>query len=101
MYYHLFIIFLINSCKSSFFNYSHFFFFFLLAYAFLRLENLTVTHGEHVQFRCQFSRNFSPKENIIQWKKLRINDDDLIISINGKIPKTLEKILSNRFNKSI
>jgi len=63
----------------------------LLAYAFLRLENMTVTHNEHVQFRCQLPRNYSPKENIIQWKKLRLNDDDLIISINGKVPKTLEK----------
>ncbi|CAF0851701.1 unnamed protein product [Adineta ricciae] len=72
--------------------------------AFLRLENMTVTHGEHVQFRCQFPRNFSPKENIIQWKKLRFNgdDDDLIISINGKVPKNLEKLyqtdLTNQFS---
>ena len=74
------------------------------ASAFLRLENMTVTHGEHVQFRCQFPRNFSPKENIIQWKKLRFNgdDDDLIISINGKVPKNLEKLyqtdLTNQFS---
>jgi len=67
----------------------------LLAYAFLRLENMTVTYGEHVQFRFQLPRNYSPKENIIQWKKLRLNDDDLIISINGKVPKTLEKYYQN------
>ncbi|CAF0934749.1 unnamed protein product [Adineta steineri] len=52
---------------------------------------MTVTYGEHVQFRCQFSQNFSAKDNIIQWKKLRFNDDDLVISINGKVPKTFEK----------
>ena len=66
------------------------------------MENITVTHGEHVQFRCQFPRNYSPRENIIQWKKLRSNDDDLIISINGRIPKTLEKFyqtdLTNQFS---
>jgi len=66
------------------------------------LENITVTHGEHVQFRCQFPRNYSPKDNIIQWKKLRSIDDDLIISINGKIPKTYENIyqttLTNQFS---
>jgi len=74
----------------------------LLAYTFLRLENITVTHGEHVQFRCQLPRNYSLKENIIQWKKLRINDDDLIISINGKVPRTLIKSyqtdLTNQFS---
>jgi hypothetical protein len=63
---------------------------------------MTVTHGEHVQFRCLLPRNFSPKENIIQWKKVRSNDDDLIISINGKVPKTLEKFyqtdLTNQFS---
>jgi len=57
-------------------NVSFFFFFkliiiqisiiYLLAYAFLRLENMTVTHNEHVQFRCQLPRSYSPKENIIQ-----------------------------------
>lgn len=70
--------------------------------AFLRLENITVTHGEHVQFRCQFPRNYSPKDNIIQWKKLRSKDDNLIISINGRIPKTYENIyqttLTNQFS---
>jgi hypothetical protein len=63
---------------------------------------MTVTYDEHVQFRCQLPRYFSPKENIIQWKKLRFNDDDLIISINGKVPKTLEKFyqteLTNQFS---
>lgn len=52
---------------------------------------MTVTHGEHVQFRCQLPQNSSPRDNIIQWKKIRSNNDDLIISINGKVPKTLEK----------
>jgi hypothetical protein len=104
MFYHLFIIFFlifIDECKffSSLFNYP---ISILLAYTFLRLENITVTHGEHVQFRCQLPRNYSLKENIIQWKKLRINDDDLIISINGKVPRTLIKSyqtdLTNQFS---
>ncbi len=34
--------------------------------------------------------NFSSKENIIQWKKFHLNDENLIISINGKIPKIFE-----------
>jgi hypothetical protein len=63
---------------------------FISALSFLRLENMTVTYDEHVQFRCQLPRNFSRRENILQWKKLRSHDDDLIISINGKVPKTLE-----------
>lgn len=35
--------------------------------------------------------NFSSKDNIIQWKKIHLNDENLIISINGKIPKIFEK----------
>lgn len=70
----------------------------ILAWAFLRLENMTVTQGERVQFRCQLPRNFSRRENILQWKKLRASDDDLIISINGKVPKTLEKFYQTDLN---
>ena len=59
---------------------------------------MTVTQGERVQFRCQLPRNFSRRENILQWKKLRSNDDDLTISINGKVPKTLEKFYQTDLN---
>lgn len=62
------------------------------------MENITVTQGERVQFRCQLPRNFSRRENILQWKKSRPNDDDLIISINGKVPKTLEKFYQTDLN---
>ena len=51
---------------------------------------MTVTYDEHVQFRCLLPRNFTQTETIIQWKKLCANDDDLTISINGKIPKALK-----------
>jgi hypothetical protein len=61
-----------------------------LAFATIHLENITVTRGENVKFRCQFPLNFSSKENILQWKKSRLNDESLIISINGKIPKIFE-----------
>lgn len=49
-----------------------------------------MTKGENVKFRCQLPLDFSTKDNIIQWKKSRSNDDNLIISINGKIPKIFE-----------
>ncbi len=65
--------------------------YFPLAFAAIHLENITVTRGENVKFRCQFPLNFSSKENILQWKKSRLNDENLIISINGKIPKAFEK----------
>jgi len=55
------------------------------------LENIIVTRDENVKFLCQFPLNFSSKDNIIQWKKSHLNDDNLIISINGKIPKIFEK----------
>ncbi|CAF2499193.1 unnamed protein product [Rotaria sp. Silwood2] len=64
----------------------------LLANGFLRLENMTVTYDEHVQFRCSLPKNFIRKDNIIQWKKIRTNDDDLIIAINGKVPVKFEKL---------
>lgn len=60
--------------------------------ALVHLENITVTRGENVKFQCRFPTNFSSKENIIQWQKTRFNDDNFIISINGRIPKTLEQI---------
>jgi len=62
-----------------------------LAWSINHLENITVTRGENVKFQCRFPTNFSSKENIIQWQKARFNDDNFIISINGKIPKTLEQ----------
>lgn len=70
-----------------------FFFFSLsrLALATIHSENITVTRDENVKFHCKFPLNFSSKENIIQWKKIRLNDENLIISINGRIPKILEK----------
>jgi hypothetical protein len=55
------------------------------------VENITITHGENVKFNCQLPLDISSKENIIQWKKFRPNDENLIISINGKIPKIFEK----------
>lgn len=55
------------------------------------MENITVTRGENVQLRCPLPRNYSLRENILQWKKVRSNDDDLIISINGKVPQTFSK----------
>ncbi|CAF3380090.1 unnamed protein product [Rotaria sp. Silwood1] len=57
----------------------------------IHLENITVTRGENIKFHCHLPENISLKENIIQWKKVRFNDDNLIISINGKIPKIFEK----------
>ncbi|CAF4402889.1 unnamed protein product [Rotaria magnacalcarata] len=88
-------------------HYNGFFIFLFIligrSYAFLRLENLTVIHNDHVQFRCTFPRNFSPNNSIIQWKKIRVNDDALMISINGKIPNIYEKMyrtdLTNQFNR--
>jgi hypothetical protein len=66
------------------------------------LENITVTRSENVKFRCQFPFDFSSKDNIIQWKKSRLNDENFIISINGKIPKIFEKSyqidLTNQFS---
>ncbi|CAF4936734.1 unnamed protein product, partial [Rotaria sp. Silwood1] len=53
---------------------------------------MTVTYDEHVEFRCSLPKNFISKDNIIQWKKLRSNDDDLIIAINGKVPLIYEKL---------
>ncbi|CAF3752170.1 unnamed protein product [Rotaria socialis] len=87
-------------------HYNGFFIFLFIligrSYAFLRLENLTVIHNDHVQFRCTFPRNFSPNNSIIQWKKIRVNDDALMISINGKIPNIYEKMyrtdLTNQFS---
>jgi hypothetical protein len=74
----------------------------ILAFASIHSENITVIRGENVQFRCQLPPDFSRKENIIQWKKSRLNDDNLIISINGKIPKIFEKFyqtnLTNQYN---
>lgn len=77
----------IRSCSDE----SRILLFFFLAWTFLRLENITVTRGENVQLRCPLPRNYSLRENILQWKKLRSNDDDLIISINGKVPQTFSK----------
>ena len=45
-----------------------------------------------MKFRCEFPLDFSSNENILQWKKSRINDENLIISINGKIPKTFANV---------
>ncbi|CAF1280563.1 unnamed protein product [Rotaria sordida] len=88
MYYNGFIIFLFILIVQS--------------YGFLRLENMTVTYDEHVEFRCSLPKNFLTKDNIIQWKKLRSNDDDLIIAINGKVPVRYEKFyhtdLTNQFS---
>ncbi|CAF1407947.1 unnamed protein product [Rotaria sordida] len=88
MYYNGFIIFL--------------FILIVRSYGFLRLENMTVTYDEHVEFRCSLPKNFLTKDNIIQWKKLRSNDDDLIIAINGKVPVRYEKFyhtdLTNQFS---
>ena len=61
-----------------------------LAFDFHRSENITVTRGQHVHFRCQFPKNFSAKDSIVQWKRARWNDEHLIIAINGKIPKAVE-----------
>ena len=61
-----------------------------LAFDFHRSENITVTRGQQVHFRCQFPKNFSAKDSIIQWKRARWNDEHLIIAINGKIPKAVE-----------
>ncbi|CAF3742114.1 unnamed protein product [Adineta steineri] len=68
-------------------------FYCLIHYSFasVRLENITVTRNENVKFRCQLPSNFSSQENILQWKKTHFNGDDLVISINGKIPKIFEK----------
>ncbi|CAF0944414.1 unnamed protein product [Rotaria sordida] len=66
----------------------------------IHMENITVTYDDNVKFHCQLPWNISLKENIIQWKKFRFDDDNLIISINGKIPKIFEKfyqtILTNQ-----
>ena len=65
------------------------------------MENITVTRGEHVQFRCPLPRNYSLHENILQWKKVRNIDDDLIISINGKVPQTLSKLYQTDLTHSV
>ncbi|UJR15729.1 hypothetical protein I4U23_002664 [Adineta vaga] len=78
---------------------------FLIHYSFalsIRSENITVTRGENVKFRCQLPSNYSSKDNILQWKKSRSNDDNMIISINGKIPKIFDKLyqtdLTNQYS---
>ena len=61
-------------------------------------ENLTITRGENVRLHCPFPRNYSSKENILQWKKSRLDDDHQIIAINGKIPQTLEHAYRTKLN---
>ena len=68
------------------------------AFATIHLENITVTRGETVKFPCQFPSNFSWRENIVQWKKARSNEENLIISINGKIPKVFETSYQTNLN---
>ena len=64
---------------------------------FPRSENITVTRGEDVHFRCPLSSNISTKDYIIQWKKARNSDDHLVVSINGKIPKSLSTLYRTEF----
>lgn len=63
-----------------------------LEFSSIRRENLTVTHGENVQFHCSLPKNISLKDSIIQWKKWRSYDDYLVLSINGKIPQSLQHL---------
>ena len=69
-----------------------------LALGNIHRENLTITRGEKVKLDCPFPRNYSSKENILQWIKSRLDDDNLIIGINGKIPKTLEHVYRTELN---
>lgn len=68
----------------SFFSHS-------IAVVSIHVENITVTQSENIRFQCQFPSDFNFNENIIQWKKYRSLEDNILISINGKIPKRFEK----------
>ncbi|CAF1963240.1 unnamed protein product [Rotaria magnacalcarata] len=61
------------------------------SFATMRVENITVTQGENVRFHCQFPSDISFNENIIQWKKIRSSEDNILISINGKVSRKYEK----------
>ena len=54
-----------------------------------RLENITITRGEPVEFNCPLPEHISRKDQIIQWKKIRSFEDHLVLAINGKIPQSL------------
>ena len=65
------------------------------------LENITVTRADHVHFRCPLPDQLSPKESIIQWKQWRSNDDFLVVSINGKIPQSLQRLYQSNHTSSL
>ena len=62
-----------------------------------RLENITVTRDEQVEFHCPFPTHISAKDQIIQWKKIRSLDDHLVLAINGKIPQSLVHLYQTSF----
>lgn len=96
----IFSYFLIDQCKFFVIIFSISMTILHLALANIHRENLTITRGEQVKLNCPFPRNYSSKENILQWKRSRLDDDDdnLIIGINGKIPKTLEHVYRTELN---
>lgn len=62
-----------------------------------RLENITITRGEPVEFNCPLPEHISRKDHIIQWKKIRSFEDHLVLAINGKIPQSLVHLYQTSF----
>lgn len=56
----------------------------------LRSENITINRGDRLQLRCPLPSSIVAKDSIVQWKKWRSNDDFQVVSINGKVPQSLQ-----------
>lgn len=50
-----------------------------------------------MEFYCPLPEHISRKDQIIQWKKIRSQEDHLVLAINGKIPQSLIHLYQTSF----